>query len=262
MIAANQTLVYAADMKVTVVVPVLYEEPQLGASLSQLSALRAQIDLETLVVIDVPDPSRARRSKDVNDPIVAAAGARLLYRVGGRGFGSALRYAFRQAAGDAVIPFMGDGSDCAEDIPAMVKELERGFDVVAGSRYMRGGKTIGMTLKQRISHLYSAAVRTVGALPIHDISNAFKAYRREVLEATSTVATSFDISVELTVKAAQAGFRLGEIPTTWTNRELGASNFHFSREVPNYWRWFVLAARSRRSAARARANATRAKGPS
>lgn len=232
-------------MRATVIVPVLYEEPLLARSLARLTGLDDRIDLEVLVVVDVPDPSKARDAEKANDPIAAAAGARALYRVGKRGFGSALRYGFGQASGDVLVPFMGDGSDRAEDIPRMLETLEQGFDVVAASRYMRGGETVGMTAKQRISHLYSTLVRVAGGLRIHDVSNAFKAYRREVVEAVPTEAESFDISAELTVKAAILGFRLGEIPTSWTNRAEGTSNFRFSKELRNYSRWLFLAARSR-----------------
>jgi hypothetical protein len=140
---------------------------------------------------------------------------------------------------------MGDQSDRAEDIPRMIEKLETGYDVVAGSRYTQGGQTVGMTPKQRISHAYSLLVRAVGGLQIHDVSNAFKAYRRAVVDTVRTEAESFDISVELTIKAAQAGFRIGEIPTTWTNRAMGTSNFRFSREVLNYGHWLALAARGR-----------------
>ena len=254
---------YPDDVKATIVVPVLYAEAQLADTLRGLSALRDEVDLEILVVVDVPDPARQQRAREANDQIVADAGGRVLYRVGERGFGSALRYAFGQAAGDAVIPFMGDESDRAEDIPAMIRELERGYDVIAGSRFMRGGEIIGMTAKQRISRLYSGIVRLVGGLPIHDVSNAFKVYRKEVLETVPTVAESFDISVELTVKASLGGFRLGEIPTRWTNRQLGASKFSISNEIPNYWRWLALAARGRLSVGhRADAAASRGKKPS
>ena len=232
-------------MKVTVIVPVLYREPQLAKTLGRLDALRENADLEILVVVDVPDETREAEARSANDTAADAAGARVLYRVGDRGFGSALRYAFGQGVGDAFVPFMGDESDRAEDIPRMVEELERGFDVVAGSRYMRGGGTVGITAKQRFSRLYSLMVRAAGGPRIHDVSNAFKAYRREVVERVTTEAESFDISVELTVRAALAGFRVGEIPTVWTNRELGASNFNVSKEIPNYWRWVVLAARGR-----------------
>jgi hypothetical protein len=234
-----------AAVKVTVIVPVLYREPQLAKTLGRLATLRETADIEILVIADVPDPSREREARDANDPAADESGARVLYRVGERGFGSALRYAFAHGAGDAFVPFMGDESDRAEDILRMVEALERGYDVVAGSRYMRGGGTAGITTKQRFSRLYSMVLRIVGGLPIHDVSNAFKAYRREVVEQVRTEAASFDISVELTVKAALAGFRIGEIPTVWTNRELGSSNFDVPKEIANYWRWLVLAGRGR-----------------
>jgi dolichol-phosphate mannosyltransferase len=118
---------------------------------------------------------------------------------------------------------------------------------VGGSRYMKGGGIVGNTAKQRVSRLYSVLMRMAGGPRIHDVSNAFKAYRRSVVGSVRTVADSFDISVELTVKAAIAGFRVGEIPTVWTNRSQGRSNFDFWRELRNYGRWLVLAARSGRS---------------
>jgi glycosyltransferase involved in cell wall biosynthesis len=230
-------------VKVTVIVPVLYSEPGLAQALSRLTSLDDRVDLQILVVVDVPDVTREEEARRTNDTVAAGPGARVLYRVGERGFGSALRYAFGQAGGDVLVPFMGDESDRAEDIPRMIEKLETGYDVVAGSRYMHGGQTVGMTPKQQISHAYSLLVRAVGGLEIHDVSNAFKAYRLAVVDTVRTEAESFDISVELTIKAAQAGFRIGEIPTTWTNRAIGTSNFRFSREVLNYGRWLALAAR-------------------
>jgi glycosyltransferase involved in cell wall biosynthesis len=232
-------------VKASVIVPVFYSEPGLSVVLGQLAAVGERADLEILVVVDVPDPAREDEAREVNDPVAAAAGARVLYRVGERGFGSALRYGFTQAVGDALIPFMGDESDRAEDIPRMIQKLEQGYDVVAGSRYMRGGETVGMTPKQRMSRLYSVLVRAAGGPKIHDVSNAFKAYRREVIQQVRTEAESFDISVELTVKAAQEGFRIGEIPTRWTNREIGTSNFRPSKEMRNYSKWLGLAVRGR-----------------
>jgi len=232
-------------VRVTVIVPVLYRELQLERTLSHLARLRPDLDLEILVVVDVPDPSREAEARDANEGVAGPCGARAVYRVGQRGFGSALRLGFTEARGDVMVPFMGDESDRPEDIPLMVRELERGLDVVAGSRYMRGGKTVGVTTKQRLSHLYSILVRLAGGPNIHDVSNAFKAYRRQVVESVPTEADSFDISVELTVKAALAGFRVGEIPTEWTNRQLGGSNFRVGRELSNYRRWLLLAARGR-----------------
>lgn len=228
-------------MKASIIIPILYVEPQLRQTVERLRALRDRIDLEVLLVVDVPDAAREEEARRENDRIAGEMDAKAIYRVGERGFGSALRYGFDHATGDAMIPFMGDACDDAFDIPVLIGALDEGSDVVAGSRYMRGGRIVGNTLKQRLSRLYGLLVRAVGGPPIHDVSNAFKAYRRAVVEATPTVAVSYDVSVELTVKAHQAGFRVSEVPTTWTNREVGESNWRFGRELKRYWRWLRLA---------------------
>ena len=242
-------------MKTSVIVPVLYEEDQLQPTLDRLAGLQG-VDVEVVVVVDVPDASREAAVRATNDTVAARSGAVVVYRVGQRGFGSALRKGFDVATGDVVVPFMGDESDDPETIPSMVEKIGQGFDVVAGSRYMKGGAIIGDTAKQRLSRVYSTLVRLAGGPKIHDVSNAFKAYRRSVVERIDTEADSFDISVELTVKAHQAGFRIGEIPTVWTNRQLGASNFRMGRELGNYGRWLLLALRGRRQGWGRRAKTT------
>jgi dolichol-phosphate mannosyltransferase len=237
-------------MKASVIVPVLYVEPQLAQTASRLASLRQLVDLEILLVVDIPDPVREEEARSANDVVAVETGATVLYRVGERGFGSALRHGFAASSGDAVIPFMGDACDDPGDIPKLMARLEEGWDVVAGSRYMPGGRIIGDTLKQRMSRLYGFLCRLVGGPRIHDVTNAFKAYRRRVVESVQTVAESYDISVELTVKAHRQGFTVSEIPTTWTNREAGTSNWRFWEELRRYARWLILAARRRRGARR------------
>jgi dolichol-phosphate mannosyltransferase len=231
--------------KVSAIVPVLYEEPQLRQTLGALAALRDRCDLELVVVVDIPDPAREAAARSANDSVASETGAVVVYRVGERGFGSAVRRGFAEASGDVVIPVMADVCDRLEDIPELAARVQDGWDVVAGSRYARGGAIVGNTLKQRLSHVYSILMRLAGGPPIHDISNAFKAYRRSAVEAISSEAESFDVSVELTVKAHLAGLRVGEIPTVWTNRKMGSSKFKIGRELRNYGRWLGLALRSR-----------------
>jgi hypothetical protein len=200
---------------------------------------------EILLVIDVPDPEREIEAREANDPIAKEAKVRAIYRVGERGFASALRRGFAEATGEAVIPIMGDASERPQDVVRLVAALGDQWDIVAGSRYMPGGAIIGQSPKQRLSRLYSVLCRYAGGPRIHDVSNAFKAYRRSVIESVATEAESFDVSVELTLKAYLAGFRVGEIPTVWTTRRAGASNFSIPRELARYGRWLVLAARAR-----------------
>lgn len=234
-------------MKASVVIPVLNVEPQLKQTVVRLSEIREQCDLEVLLVVDITELGKERVIREENDRVAREAGARVVYRVGERGFGSALRFGFHHAEGEAVIPFMGDACDDPEDIPRLLERMEQGWDIVAGSRYMPGGVIVGDTTKQRLSRLYSRLVRLVGGPPIHDVSNAFKAYRRSVVRGIRSVAASYDVSVELTVKAHRAGCRITEIPTVWTNRELGESGFRISSELRRYARWLWLAAGRRGS---------------
>ena len=235
-------------MRASIVIPVLNVEPQLRQTMHRLVQLKGdpRLELEIILVVDVPDPAREEEARRENDRIASEIDAKAVYRIGERGFGSALRFGFDHATGEAVIPFMADACDDPGDIPRLVARLEQGWDVVAASRYMRGGRIVGNTIKQRLSRFYGWLVRLVGGADIRDVSNAFKAYRSTVLEEIPTVAGSFDISVELTVRAHQAGFRITEIPTTWINRELGRSSWHFSKELRRYSRWLWLAARGRR----------------
>jgi dolichol-phosphate mannosyltransferase len=232
-------------MKVSIIVPVFYGEPQLPETLRGLAGLADRLPLEVLVVVDVPDPKREGRARTVNDRVARESGARVVYRVGERGFGSALRRGFSDAVGDVLVPMMADASEDPQDVLRLVDAVEGGLDVVAGSRYMAGGGIVGNTMKQRLSRLYSFLCRLAGGPRVHDISNAFKAYRRSVVESIPTVAESFDVSVELTLKAHLAGFAVGEVPTVWTNRKEGKSNFSIRSELPNYGRWLLLAVRSR-----------------
>jgi dolichol-phosphate mannosyltransferase len=142
---------------------------------------------------------------------------------------------------------MADASEDPEDIVRLAGRMADGWDIVGGSRYMRGGRIVGNTLKQRVSRAYSVLMRMVGGPPIHDISNAFKLYSREVLASLDLISDSFDLSVELTLKAYLAGFRITEIPTVWTNRAIGQSHFRLLNELRNYGRWLLIAATKRPS---------------
>jgi dolichol-phosphate mannosyltransferase len=241
----------ARGMPASIIVPILYGEPQLEETVSGLRRVRDGLPLEVLLVVDVPDPAREDAVREAHDRLIAEQGVRVIYRVGERGFGSALRRGFAESTGDPVIPMMADASEDPLDVVALVRAIEAGWDVVSGSRYMRGGGIVGWTAKQWISRAYSFACRAAGGPPIHDVSNAFKAYRRAVVESVSSVADSFDISVELTVKAHLAGFRVTEVPTVWTNRREGSSSFSLGSELPRYRRWLWLAATGKRSARRA-----------
>jgi hypothetical protein len=139
---------------------------------------------------------------------------------------------------------MADLSDDVTVVPRMVELIrEDGYDIVCASRYMRGGQQIGGPwLKQLLSRTAGISLYWLGGLPTHDATNAFRAYRRSVLEDFPIESRAgFAYSLEITAKAHAAGRRIAEVPSTWRDRSAGQSRFRLRAWLPQYLRWYVYA---------------------
>jgi glycosyltransferase involved in cell wall biosynthesis len=226
---------------VSLILPVLNREDRLVEVLEQIQSTLANIKPEVVVVYDVTSGLLGAVEAEQRE-LEERYAIRSVTRLNQRGFGSALREGFQTCSGQVIIPIMADYSDDIAVIPKMLAKIEDGADVVAGCRYMPGGGIVGDTIKQRFSRLYSKVMQMISRLPCQDVSNSFKAYRREVWENVACEANSFDFSVEITVKAAVAGYRISEVPAVWTNRQAGRSQFGMFRELPNYGQWLLFAA--------------------
>lgn len=162
----------------------------------------------------------------------------------GRGVLNAIRTGISATTADVVIVTMADLSDDIAIVPEMVRLIrDHGYDVVCASRYMRGGRQIGgPRLKGLLSRTAGLTLYWLGALPTHDATNAFRAYRRSVLAETPiTSQGGFAYSLEITAKAHAAGRRITEIPSTWRDRSAGQSRFQLRRWLPHYLRWYAYA---------------------
>jgi hypothetical protein len=133
----------------------------------------------------------------------------------------------------------------------MVALARDGADVVAASRYMRGGRQIGGPwLKRTLSRTAGLTLHWFGGIATHDPTNNFKLYSRRFLDVTPIESgAGFELALELTVKAAIAHRRIAEVPTTWRDRTAGQSNFKLRQWLPHYLRWYwrAMTARLHRS---------------
>jgi dolichol-phosphate mannosyltransferase len=231
------------ESTLSLIIPVLNHEPRLEDVLGEIESLLTDYRPELVLVYDVTRPELLDTVSAEQRELEERYGARYLTRTERRGFGSALRAGFEASSGDVIIPIMGDCSDDIAAIPRMLTAIERGADLVAGARYMPGGGIVGDDAKQHISRYYSKIIKAVSSVSCDDVSNSFRAYRRAVWENISNESNSFDISVEMTVKAAALGYRIDQVPAVWTNRAAGQSHFSIMRELPNYGRWVLYAAR-------------------
>jgi len=170
----------------------------------------------------------------------------------GRGPGNALKAGFAAAPEGPVLVVMADLADDLRDVAPMLELYAQGYDIVCGSRYMRGGRQIGGPLvKRTLSRLAGVSLYYVRGIPTHDITNNFKLYDSAFLKQIHIESEAgFSIAMEITVKAFLHGKRITEVPTTWSDRVDGKSNFKLFAWLPQYLRWYVLAFSPRYSSTR------------
>lgn len=211
-----------------------------------LRALQAAVKTphEVLVVHDSDEDSTL--------PVVRAlqpemTEVRLVRNALGPGVLNALKAGFRVARGDLVLVTMADGSDDLGGVDAMVQLAREGADVVAASRYVRGGRQVGgPRLKGLLSRAAGLSLHAAGVVPIHDATNNFKLYRRRFLHSVRIESRAgFELALELSVKAALSGRRFAEIPTVWHDRTAGESRFRLRAWLPHYLRWYAYGLRGR-----------------
>jgi dolichol-phosphate mannosyltransferase len=222
--------------QLSVVIPAHNEEGSIGATVTAVvSTLReAQIDYEIVVVNDRCDDGTEAvvRSLMAEDPriVLTSTGST------GGGFGLAIQAGLAVFSGDAVAIVMADGSDDPEDLVVYHRLLAQGFDCAFGSRFMRGARVVDYPwTKLIINRIANLVVRLLFRHGYNDTTNAFKAYRREVIEAVHPLLSHhFNLTVELPLKAVVRGFTFGVVPVSWRNRTSGESKLRLEEMGSRY----------------------------
>lgn len=221
----------------SVVVPVYNEGENAAATLRGIVQQTHTRPLEVLVVHDFDE--------DTTVPVVQRLQQEMpelkLHRNRlGRGVLNAIKSGLAAAAAPYVLVTMGDASDDPKDIDAMYSLAVAGADVVAGSRYMRGGRQLGgPLLKRTMSRAAGLSLHWLGGLPVHDATSNFRLYSRRLLDQVTIESTGgFELGIELTVKAYRLGMKVAEVPTTWRDRTAGTSRFRLWQWLPRYLHWY------------------------
>jgi dolichol-phosphate mannosyltransferase len=230
-----------------VVVPTYDEaenvQPLARAVLAELD--RAGIEARVLVVDDGSPDGTADLAEAVarDDPRVA-----VLRRAAKRGIGPAYRAGFRRALDEGAALVVEMDCDFSHDpaaLPGLIRAAS-GADLVLGSRYVPGGGVARWgPLRRAVSRGGCLYAQLLLGVPVRDLTGGFKCFRREVLEAIpldEVTAAGYGFQVEMTYRALLAGFRVVELPITFTERARGRSKMT-GRIV---WEAAVLVPRLRR----------------
>jgi dolichol-phosphate mannosyltransferase len=227
-------------MKLSVVIPARNEEGAVEETLATLlGTLRAEAIPFEIIVVD--DGSTDKTAFLVQALSARYSEIRLVQNTGRHGFGMAVRCGLHEATGDAVAVVMADSSDSPEDVVKCYRRLLEGPDCVFGSRFIRGSKVHDYPIhKLVLNRLANWFIKALFGTPFNDFTNAFKLYRREVIEGMQPlISPHFNLTVEMPLKAIIRGYSFAVVPISWTNRQTGISKLKI-KEMGSRYLFIVL----------------------
>jgi dolichol-phosphate mannosyltransferase len=225
-------------MKLTVVIPAYNEEENIGQVVEQVEN-RIKLPFDLIVV---NDHSTDRTAQIIAGLVKKFNNIILVENKLAPGFANAVKEGLSSVKTEIVVLVMGDLCDDLGTIPLMLEKINAGYDVVCAARYIKGGSRIGGSKIKGFFSLFAGKTMSIfTGIPTRDVANAFKMYRKEVIDSMDIESTGFEVSMELALKAYFNGFKITEVPTAWREREKGKSSFKMFNLAPNYSRWYLWA---------------------
>lgn len=206
----------------SIVIPARDEE---GCIASTVKHLHLELKLHQVPheIVVVDDGSTDRTWEILEELTASVPVLRPLKNTGEHGFGRAIVFGINQIHGDALVIMMADESDDCRDVVRYWNLLNEGWDCVFGSRFIRGGGVIDYPwLKLKLNRLANTFIRYLFRIRLNDTTNAFKAYRKTVIDGCRPlISPHFNLTVEIPLKAIVRGFSYTIVPITWRNRRSG-----------------------------------------
>jgi dolichol-phosphate mannosyltransferase len=227
-------------MKLSVVIPARNEVDSIAEAVESAAEelARAAIDHEILVV---DDGSSDGTMDAVNAIAERNSNVRCIRSHLPPGFGHAVRAGLDHYTGDAVAIMMADLSDSPKDLVLYFRVLEQGYDCAFGTRFGSGGRTHDYPrFKLVMNRIANALVRLLFRHGYNDTTNAFKAYRRYVVDQMQPLLSNhFNLTVEMPLKAIVRGYNFAVVPVSWSNRAHGSSKLNL-QEMGSRYAFIVL----------------------
>jgi dolichol-phosphate mannosyltransferase len=227
-------------MKLSIIIPAHNEADCIRTTVSAIARRLAAASIDYEIVV-VNDGSTDRTPRILEEMARTSPAIIPVDNTAPNGFGFAVRKGLEAATGEAMVIVMADASDDPEDIVRYYRQLEAGYDCAFGSRFVRDARVNNYPYhKLLLNRLANVFIRILFGLRYNDITNAFKAYRREVIEGVKPILSNhFNLTVELPLKAIVRGYSYTVIPTNWTGRETGISKLKI-KEMGSRYLFIVL----------------------
>ena len=228
-------------MKLSVVIPAFNEADSIAGTVRSIyAALKsAGISHEIVVIDDHSSDATWKNIHVLESEVRTLRGERNRLS---RGYGMAVRAGLEIISGNVVCVMMADGSDSARDLVAYYRQLVcSGADCVFGSRFIDGSRVSGYPVHKLImNRLLNTLIRYLFGIRYNDTTNAFKMFRREVIEGVQPLLSRhFNLTVELPLKAIVRGYSFAVIPISWQQRKSGVSKLKL-KEMGSRYMFIIL----------------------
>lgn len=225
-----------------VVMPTYNEAGNLATIVPAVLAQDPRLDV---LVVDDGSPDG---TGDLADAMAAAdERVHVMHRKGKQGLGSAYLKGFTwglERGYDYLLEMDSDHSHDPKYLPDLLGAVEGGLDLVIGSRYVSGVNVINWPMSRLLlSWFANKYAAWITGLPLSDSTAGFKCFRREVLEAidfSKVGSTGYAFQIEMDFRAWKKGFRLGEVPIVFVDREEGESKMSGTIVREAVWRVWAL----------------------
>lgn len=224
----------------TVVIPTYNEYENIGALIASI------LQYQRFRVLVVDDNSPDGTGELVKTLAQHEPRLELVSRPGKLGLGTAYLAGFRRALAEGAQFIFAMDADLSHDpryLPRLLQAAETRYDLVLGSRYVRGGGTTDWGLLRRIisrgGNIYAGLI--LGLL-VADGTGGFRCYRRRVLEGVDLPAVrsnGYAFQIEMVYRSQRAGFHIGEVPIIFPDRRVGKSKMSrriVAEALINVWR--------------------------
>ncbi len=220
----------------SIVIPAHNEEESLPSTVRDIHAAMVSENIPHEIVV-VDDGSRDRTWAVLQELKLTVPTLAPVQNKGSHGFGRAVTCGLKHMKGDACTIMMADASDSPTDAVHYWRLLNEGWDCAFGSRFVKGGKVIDYPrVKLFVNRVANFFVRIGFNIPLNDTTNAFKAYRRTVIEGCRPfLSPHFNLTVEIPLKAIVRGYTWTVTPISWQNRKHGVPKLKISEMGSRYF---------------------------
>lgn len=226
--------------KLSIVIPARNEADNLVSCISEIHKELSKNSIKHEIIV-IDDGSTDNTFEIVEGLAQEIEAVRYFKNRDANGFGRAVQLGLQSFTGDAVAIMMADRSDSPLDLVRYWRTLKNGSECAFGSRFIRGSQVYNYpVLKLLANRIVNTMIRYAFKIEYNDVTNAFKMYKREVIEGCRPIISPhFNLTVEIPLKAIIRGYSWKVIPISWKNREKGVAKLKLREMGSRYF--FIIA---------------------